>query len=113
MKTRKEVIDFCLTFPNAFEDYPFRDNNWTVMRHKDNNKVFAWIFERHGNIWVNVKGTPEWCDFRRNAFESVIPAYHLNKTHWNSIILDGSVPAENIKGMITDSYELTLKRKQK
>lgn len=113
MRTREDVINYCLDFPNAYEDYPFSDHNWTVMRHKDNNKVFAWIFEREGNIWVNVKGTPEWCDFHRAAFEAIVPAYHLNKTHWNSIILNGTVPEDNIKAMITDSYELTLKKKRK
>lgn len=111
METRKDAIDFCLSFPNAFEDYPFHDDNWTVMRHKDNKKTFACIYERNGKIWINVKGAPDWCEFWRNAFNSVIPAYHMNKTHWNSIILDGTVPDDNIMGMINDSYNLTMKRK--
>ncbi len=107
MITRREAVDFCLTFDGAYEDYPFDDANWTVMRHKGNNKVFAWIFERMGNIWINVKGKPEWNDFHRQMFSSVIPAYHLNKRHWNSIILDGTVPEEHIRDMISESYELT------
>ena len=51
MKTREDVIKFCKTFKNAYEDYPFHDPNWTVMRHRENKRVFAWIFEREGKIW--------------------------------------------------------------
>lgn len=107
MKTRHDVTEFCLTMENVYIDKPFRDDNWTVARHKKNNKVFTWIFRRHGCIWVNVKCRPEWCDFWRNAFDGVVPAYHLNKTHWNSIILDGTVPDEDCRNMILESYELT------
>lgn len=114
MKTRKDAVDYCLTLMSAYEDYPFEDTNWTVIRHKGNNKVFAWIFEREGHIWINVKGRPEQNEFLRQCFGSVIPAYHLNKQHWNSIILDGTVPEENIRDMINMSYELTMpKRKGK
>lgn len=112
MKERKEVINFCLSLADTYEDYPFKDHNWALIRHKSNNKVFAWIFERHGHIWVNIKGKPEWCEFWRNAFESVVPAYHLNKTHWNSIILDGGVPKEECQNMIRESYELTKGKKK-
>lgn len=107
MTSRQEAIDFCLTLMSTYEDYPFDDSNWTLMRHKGNKKVFAWIFEREGHIWINVKGKPEWNDFWRRTFNSVVPAYHLNKTHWNSIILDGTVPNEKIGDMITESYDLT------
>lgn len=107
MRERREVIDYCLTFENVFEDYPFHDDNWCVMRHKKNKKVFAWIFHKEGYVWINVKCDVEWRDFWRNTFDSVIPAYHLNKTHWNSIILDGTIPIEDIKRMIGESYDLT------
>lgn len=107
MRERREAIDYCLTFENVFEDYPFHDDNWCVMRHKQNKKVFAWIFNKDGYVWVNVKCDVEWRDFWRNTFESVVPAYHLNKMHWNSIILDGTIPVEDIKRMIGESYDLT------
>ena len=112
MRERREVIDYCLTFKNVFEDYPFHDDNWCVIRHKKNEKVFAWIFDKDGYVWVNVKCDVEWRDFWRNAFESVIPAYHLNKTYWNSIILDGTIPIEDIKRMIGESYDLTRGKKK-
>lgn len=107
MEKREEAIAFCRTFANVYEDYPFHDDNWTVMRHNGNKKSFACIYERQGNIWINVKCNLEWRDFWRNAYSSVVPAYHMNKEHWNSIILDGTVPDNDIKRMIGESYDLT------
>ena len=112
MRSRREVINFCLKLKNSYEDYPFGDPNWTVMRHKENQKVFAWIFQREGHIWVNVKCDPQWREFWREAFPSVIPGYHLNKMHWNSIILDGTVPDKDIKRMVQESYDLTAPKKR-
>ena len=111
MRTRQEAIAYCLTYEHVYEDYPFRDQNWCVIRHRKSNKVFAWIFDREGHVWVNVKCDPEWRDFWRDAFPSVLPAYHLNKKHWNSIILDGTVPEEDIQRMIGESYRLTAGKK--
>ena len=107
MLTREEAISFCLTLKDVYEDSPFRDPNWTVIRHRANKKVFAWIYEKDGRIWINVKCDPQWRDFFRSAFPSVVPGYHLNKEHWNSIILDGTVPEKEIRKMIGESYELT------
>ena len=107
MLTREEAISFCLTLKDVYEDCPFRDPNWTVIRHRANKKVFAWIYEKDGRIWINVKCDPQWRDFFRSAFPSVVPGYHLNKEHWNSIILDGTVPEKEIRKMIGESYELT------
>jgi len=112
MKTRQGVIDFCLSLDDAYEDYPFHDFNWTVMRHKSNQKMFAAICERLGNIWVNVKCDPKLAYMWRSAYESVVPAYHMNKWHWNSIILDGSIPTDEIKNMIDDSFELTKPKRR-
>lgn len=113
MISRRQAIDFCLTFAGAYEDYPFHDSNWAAMRHSENNKIFAAIYKRQGHIWINVKCDPNLTYMWRNAFRSVVPAYHMNKEHWNSIILDGSVPEEGIKNMIRDSYELTLKKSKR
>lgn len=111
MRMRQEVVKFCMTFQNVYEDYPFRDDNWTVMRYRDNKKVFAWIYEKDEYIWINVKCDPEWRDFWRNAFRSVVPAFHMNKEHWNSIILNGSIPKEDIERMIGESYSLIKGKK--
>jgi len=107
MKEKKEAITYCLTYKDVYEDYPFHDPNWCVIRHRKNHKVFAWIFEKDGYVWINVKCDPEWRDFWRAAYASVKPAYHLNKTHWNSIILDESIPDKDIYKMLEESYNLT------
>lgn len=107
---RKEVINFCMKKAEVYEDYPFSNPNWTLMRHKKNKKTFAWIYEREENLWVNVKCDPEWRDFWRNTYASVVPGYHQNKEHWSSIILDGTIPDHDIKKMIGESYELTKPR---
>lgn len=105
--TREEVVAMCLQFPFAYEDYPFDDTNWTVLRHQENKKMFAAVFERKGYIWVNVKADPMWADLWRRTWSAVLPAYHMNKLHWISIILDGSVPDEEILRLIGDSFRLT------
>ncbi|UWP60746.1 MmcQ/YjbR family DNA-binding protein [Ruminococcus gauvreauii] len=112
MLLRQEVIRYCMTFDKVYEDYPFKDHTWTCMRIRDTGRIFAWIYERNDHIWVNVKCDPQWRDFWRDAFSSVVPAYHMNKEHWNSIILDGTVPVEDIKRMIAESYELCGRRKR-
>ncbi|WP_347561838.1 hypothetical protein [Clostridium sp. E02] len=50
MKTRAEAIAFCMKQTETYEDRPFHDSNWSLIRHKGNKKVFAWIFEKDGNI---------------------------------------------------------------
>ncbi len=112
MTQRKEAIQFCLTLPDSYEDYPFHDPNMTVIRLTGSRKVFAWIFERQGHVWINLKMDPEWREFWRNAFPSIIPAYHLNKQHWSSVILDGTVPDETVKRLILESYDLVKKKRQ-
>ena len=106
MKTREEAVQYALTFPDVYRDEPFHDLNWTVIRKKKSRKVFLWIFEREGHIWLNVKADPEWRDFWREVYPSVVPAYHLKKKYWNTIILDGTVPEEKIRQMIGESYDL-------
>lgn len=113
MKDRKNAIAYCLTYPDTYEEEPFHDPNWTVIRHKANRKVFAWIFRKDGHIWINVKVDPEWRDIRRDTYASVLPAYHMNKEHWSSIILDGTVPVEEIQLMIAESYDLTKPKPKK
>jgi len=108
--TRREVIDYSLTLPLAYEDYPF-DNiadagAWTVMRHSANKKSFALIYERNGKLCVNLKCDPFEADFLRQAFADVTPAYHMNKVHWNTILLGGDVPVEELLRMIERSYDL-------
>ena len=106
MKTREEAISYGLTFPNTYLATPFKDTNWQLIRVKESKKAFLWIYEREGYINLNVKVSPEWRDFWRKAFKSVIAGWHQNKEYWNTIILDGSVPENDIKTMIAESYAL-------
>ena len=111
MRERQEVLNYGMTFPDTNMDTPFHDANWVLLRYKKNKRAFAWTYERNGYIWVNVKVDPEWRDFWRDAYPSVLPGYHQNKEHWNAIRLDGSIPDEEMKRMIAESYDLIIKKK--
>ena len=106
MKTREEALKYGLSFPDVYQDAPFHDPNWQLVRYSGNKKAFLWTYERDGYINLNVKVEPEKAYFWRSIHESVIPGYHQNKEHWNTIILDGSISDEDIKVMIADSYDL-------
>ena len=106
MKTREEVLAYGLSFPDTYQDAPFHDANWQLVRYKGNKKAFLWTYERDGYINLNVKVEPGKLFFWRNMYKSVIPGYHQNKDHWNTIILDGSIPKKDIKVMIAESYDL-------
>jgi len=115
--TRQEIIDYCLTFSAAYEDYPFDDitddKRWTVMRHKVNRKTFAMIYERDDKLCVNLKCDPFEADFLRQMFENVTPGYHMNKVHWNTVTLGGDVPEDELKRMIDNSYGLIKPKARK
>jgi len=107
---RQSIIDFCMALPAVYEDYPFGNIKdigiWTVMRHGANKKSFAYIYERHGKLCVNLKCDPLEADLLRQMFADVTPGYHMNKTHWNTIAIGGDVPAEILQKMIEGSYDL-------
>ena len=102
-----------MAFGDVYEDYPFCEDDWTVMRHRDSRKMFAAIYLRQGNLWINVKAEPGWGEFWRNTFAAVVPAYHMNKQHWISIILDGSMEDEDILRLLHESFELTKTKPRK
>ena len=114
-KMVQEIFDYVKTRYNTVPDYPWHDAN-AVLRHADNRKWYGLVMEvgrdkiglsGDGTVDViNVKCDPEWRDFWRETYPSVVAAYHMNKEHWNSIILDGSVPNREICRMIEESYDL-------
>ncbi|MCL2669443.1 MAG: MmcQ/YjbR family DNA-binding protein [Syntrophaceae bacterium] len=115
--TRQEIIDFCLTFPDAYEDYPFAeipgDGGTTVIRHRVNKKSFALIMNHHCKLYLNLKCDPIEADFLRQTFEGVIPGWHMNKEHWNTVIIGSDVPDEEIKWQIGNSYGLIKPKPRK
>jgi O-6-methylguanine DNA methyltransferase len=106
MKTREEALAYGLSFPDTYQEAPFHDQNWQLVRVKGSKKAFLWTYERDGYINLNVKVKPEWREFWRRAYVAVIPGWHQNKEHWNTIILDGSIPDTDICRMIAESYDL-------
>ena len=106
MNTRKQALSYGLSFPDTYQDAPFHDMNWQLVRYKGNDKAFLWTYERNGRINLNVKVDPDKAYFWRDLYPSVLPGYHQNKEHWNTVILDGSIPDKDIKLMIRESYEL-------
>ena len=106
MKTREEALAYALSFPKTYQEAPFHDNNWQLVRVEGSKKVFLWTYEREGYINLNVKADPQWRDFWRSTYASVIPGWHQNKDHWNTIIRDGTVPEQEIQRMIAESYDL-------
>lgn len=106
MLTRKEILSYGLSFPNTYQEAPFHDPNWQLVRVEGSKKAFLWTYERDGCLNLNVKVDPRWRDFWRDTYDAVVPAYHQNKEHWNTIILDGSIPDEDVKRMIAESYDL-------
>ena len=106
MKTREEALQYGLTFPDTYQEAPFHDTNWQLIRYKGNKKAFLWTYERDGYVNLNLKAEPMRAMFWRKVYPSVQPGYHQNKEHWNTVILDGSIPEEDIRRMIAESYDL-------
>ena len=106
MKTREEALTYGLSFPDTYQEAPFHDPNWQLVRVKKSKKAFLWTYEKDGYININLKVDAEWRDLWRKTYKAVLPAYHQNKEHWNTVVLDGSIPDDVIKRMIAESYDL-------
>ena len=106
MKTREEAVEYGLSFPDTYSEKPFHDTNWQLIRVKGSKKAFLWIYEMEGLIHLNIKVDPQWRQFWRDRYPAVLPGYHQNKEHWNTLRLDGTIPEEEIRRMIAESYDL-------
>ncbi|MGS2718912.1 MmcQ/YjbR family DNA-binding protein [Eionea flava] len=105
-----QTKQYCLTKPEAHEDYPFGPD---ALVFKINDKLFAILGEEKGVARVNLKCDPDEALMLRDIFDAVIPGYHMNKRHWNTVILDGSIPQGEIERMIDRSYGLVVKSLKK
>jgi predicted DNA-binding protein (MmcQ/YjbR family) len=102
-----ELRDHCLSFTGAEETFPFGPE---VSVFKVEGKMFALSQLEADSLRVSVKCEPELAEALREAHEAVIPGYHLNKRHWNTVIIDGSLSDEAVREMIEDSYDLVVSK---
>jgi predicted DNA-binding protein (MmcQ/YjbR family) len=100
-----ELRDHCLGFPGSDETFPFGPQTSVF---KVAGKVFALSRLAHRPLQVSLKCEPLLAQQLRESHEAVLPGYHLNKRHWNTVIVDGSLADEVIKDMIEDSYDLVV-----
>ena len=101
----QQCRDYCLMQLQSSEDFPFGPD---VYVYKVVGKVFAILGERQGVASVNLKCDPAEALMLRDIFPAVTPGYHMNKQHWNTLLLDGSVPENEIKRQIDNSYLLVV-----
>ena len=101
---------YLLSKPEAQESYPFGPDAKVA---KIQNKVFAILGTKEGVGQLNLKCDPMEAIQLRDVFEAVIPGYHMNKKHWNTLILDGSLPAGEIQRQIDNSYALVVRSLKK
>ncbi|SCZ02176.1 MmcQ/YjbR family DNA-binding protein [Alkaliphilus peptidifermentans] len=99
--------NYCLSMKDTYEDYPFGED---VLVVKVKSKMFALITEKGNCLNISLKCDPVLSHSLREAHASITAGYHLNKTHWNTIIIDGSLPEDEIQWMIKHSYEIVVKK---
>jgi predicted DNA-binding protein (MmcQ/YjbR family) len=102
-----QLRDHCLSFPGAEETFPFGARTSVF---KVAGKMFALSQLGANSLRVSVKCEPGLAEALRGAYPAVLPGYHLNKLHWNTVIIDGSLPDDAIRAMIEDSYDLVVSK---
>lgn len=99
----KTVEDYILSLPNAKLDYPFGEGTAV---YKVGDKMFALIAEGKQPVQLSLKCDPQLSQVLRERYETVLPGYHLNKKHWNTLILSGQLSWPEIQDLIRHSYIL-------
>lgn len=98
---------YLLSKPEALEDFPFGPDAYV---YKVQDKMFALLYEKDGKARINLKCDPQQAVELRDVFRAVIPGYHMNKTHWNTVLLDGDVPDGELERMVDHSYGLIIQK---
>jgi predicted DNA-binding protein (MmcQ/YjbR family) len=114
MNTHKEIENYLLSFPNTWLDFPFGEGTSVYkIGHTENGggKMFALIADGSKPLRISLKCDPLLSERLREDYETVLPGYHLNKKHWNTIICTGQVPDDEIKSLITLSHNLVSSEK--
>ncbi len=103
MVTHKQLETFILALPGARLDYPFGKD---VAVYKAGEKMFALITEGSDPVRISLKCEPKLAEYLREKYETVLPGYHLNKKHWNTIICSGQLEEQEIKDLIIHAHHL-------
>ena len=107
--THKELEDYLLEYPNTWLDFPFGEGTSvykTGDKEAGDGKMFALIDDNSKPLRVSLKCDPILAETLREKYETVVPGYHLNKKHWNTIILTGQLPDDDVKDLANLSYQL-------
>jgi predicted DNA-binding protein (MmcQ/YjbR family) len=102
---RDEARSACAAKRGAVETYPFGEDTAV---YKVGRRMFALVPHSADPPHVSLKCDPDWSELLREAYAAVRPGYHLNKKHWNTIILDGTVPDDELAELIEHSYTLVV-----
>lgn len=106
----EELRDYVLSLKNVEEGFPFGED---TLVFKTNNKIFLLVSLSTSPLQFNVKCNPVKAIELREEYSSILPGYHMNKKHWNTIIIDGTLSNSQLKGFIKDSYGLVAKKSAK
>lgn len=107
--THKEIEDFLLQFPRTWLDFPFGEGTSVYKvgdKATNDGKIFAIIADDSKPLRVSLKCDPQLATFLRDKYETVLPGYHLNKKHWNTIICTGQLSDDEIQDLARLSYRL-------
>jgi predicted DNA-binding protein (MmcQ/YjbR family) len=107
--TPDELRSTCLALDDAVEERPFGDPEVTVF--KTGGKIFAITRLEGAPLRVSLKCDPDLAEQLRLTYPAIQPGYHLNKRHWNTVVLDGSLPDPMVRDLIEDSYALVRPRR--
>jgi predicted DNA-binding protein (MmcQ/YjbR family) len=102
-----ELRQLCLSFPGAEETFPFGPETSVF---KIAGRMFALSRLAAEPLKVSLKCEPLLAEQLREAHGAILPGYHLNKRHWNTVVIDGSLPEQAVRDMIEDSYDLVVSR---
>jgi predicted DNA-binding protein (MmcQ/YjbR family) len=103
-----DLIAHCLAKPGAEETTPFGPD---TLVYKVGGKIFALTSPDEFPPRVNLKCDPERALELRDQYEAIIPGYHMNKRHWNTLILDGTLPGQLVRDLVDHSYQLVAKKR--
>lgn len=128
MTTRKTIENMVVALPGIYKDYPFGEGVAVYRvrterpkdqktqresqditkekREKSTDRMFALIDESSDPVRLSLKCDPGLAELLRDKYETVLPGYHLNKKHWNTIICSGQLPSDELRDLIRHSYEL-------